>query len=538
MRIVEGYYKIKYINVLKKMERLNSKQEKTFDIKFSFYEYFLNINETYDIYYEFKSLQKHLKYLTIESKESMDKQIEERLREKYNSISNKIKKLSDIKSQKQEFLKLGEELNNCLGYNSDNYILKLIRDNNFNIISIDTTIDRETQRKLNLKKEQEKAEKLREQIKNYKLPLVEIIKDKESQNFKDMLSTGINEKKIQFPLGTNKKSYFFENFNDISNILIGGTVMSGKTSYINSILCYLLMKYTPEQVKFIIISSKIVDYSNYNGIPHLLYPVITDYSKINLILEKLQKEINLRNEKLNKKGYKNINTYNEKETSKIPRIILIVDDIISMSSTNISEFLNHYSTFGWNVGINMIVVANHPTTAYISTLSRANFPIRVSFRVISSKDSLMLLDEKGAEKLKYPGYILVKSNSIVDMTEFEVPYISDNDINKIIYDVCSKQMTNYWKNYFADFNTCNHEYLEEEVYDDPMYDEIVKFAIETGKISASLIQRRFRLGYNRAARLIDILEKHGIIGPQNGSNPREVLMNTMEKPTLKRDEKK
>ena len=361
---------------------------------------------------------------------------------------------------------------------------------------------------------------------NYKLPSNDLITCEESGEFLKTLNIDHKDLKRYFPLGYSNNQILFENFDSISNVLIGGTVMSGKTSYLNSVICYLLMKNNPSDLKLLVMTSKPVDYSYYNGIPHLIAPIIS-LGMINTTLQWLANEISNRNKILEINSSKNADIYNKSHDDKMNRIIVIIDDIISINNPSINEFLESQSILAWNVGINFIVVANHPTSDYMSTLSKANFPIRFSFKTTSSRDSKYILDEIGAEKLRCPGYMLASSNSISGIKEFKVPYIDDSDI---------KNITNYIKSVFPpklnyepfEKEQANHleidEYDDDSLYDDPLYNEVVDFVVKTGKASASLLQRRFKFGYNRAARLIDLLEERGIIGPQIGSKPRDVLV--------------
>ena len=170
---------------------------------------------------------------------------------------------------------------------------------------------------------------------------------------------------------------------------------------------------------------------------------------------------------------------------------------------------------GWNVGIHLIIVANHPTADILPSISKLNFPTRISFRVPSIKDSRMILESPGAEKISGIGNALINSNLISELEQIHTNIIEDSDICAIIKDLSNKNKIKYV--------VARKSFIEQE-YDDPLYNEVVDFTIKTGKISASLIQRRFHFGYNRAAHLIDLLEERGIIGPYNGSNFREVLV--------------
>lgn len=185
--------------------------------------------------------------------------------------------------------------------------------------------------------------------------------------------------------------------------------------------------------------------------------------------------------------------------------------------------MEYITSNGWNVNVYVIVSANHPSAKVIPTVSKSNFPARLSFRVVSSQASQIILDQNGAEKLSGFGMALYTSRMNNKIIKVQVPYISDDDITKIVSHCMSEQHSDY----SIDFIPSNQKSESSEIttdYDDPLYEEVVEFAIQTGKISASLLQRRFHLGYNRAVHMIELLEERGIVGPQNGSKPRDVLV--------------
>lgn len=514
MWLMDVLYKNKYDSLMKKMEDLNEKNGETFKDNYSFSQYFRNVIKIYDIYKEFESLKKRFKKFSyLESKESLNIQVRGQLHKKYEAIV-KLSRNENYDIRKEKLINLEDELISCLNSKCDFIINDLIKEN-------DKLLNNLTENNNRMIKEIEEKQKFKELIDNYILPSKDLITCEESVEFLKTINIEHKDLKYYFPLGYSNNKILFENFDNISNVLIGGTVMSGKTSYLNSLICYLLMKYKPSDLKLLIMSSKPVDYSYYNGIPYLVATIISP-EMINTMLQWLTSEISNRNKKLEISSSKNVDIYNKNHDDKMNRIIVIIDDIVSINNPSINDFLERQSILAWNVGINFIVVANHPTSDYMSTLSKANFPIRFSFKTTSLRDSKYILNEIGAEKLRCPGYMLASSNSISGIMEFKVPYIDDSDI---------KNITNYIKSVFPP--KLNYESLEKEQdtnleideYDnDPLYNEVVEFVVKTGKASASLLQRRFTLGYNRAAHLIDILEEKGIIGPQIGSKPRKVLV--------------
>lgn len=383
---------------------------------------------------------------------------------------------------------------------------------------------------LQMKKENNSNETIKEEQKiepekEYKLPKLSILGDKESKGIIPYIEKMKNKKGIAIPIGSNEKDIIIENINTMPNLLIGGTVMSGKTSFINTIICSILLTKKPTEVKLMIFDSKRIDYVIYNSIPHLMIPVISDIKKLNISLQMVCSEIQRRMDLLRETNSKNIDSYNKNAECKYHDIVVILDDYSGLNNMEeINESIEYITANGWNVNVYMIVSSNHPSAKVIPTVSKANFPARLSFKVVSSQASQIILDEVGAEKLSGQGSALYTSRLNESLLKIKVPYITDDDINRIA-NYCKEQLPlQYMK---IENNTNN----KTEKYDDPMYNEVVEFAIQTGKISASLIQRRFRFGYNRAERMIDLLEARGIVGPSNGSKPREVLVKMEEDDT-------
>ena len=324
------------------------------------------------------------------------------------------------------------------------------------------------------------------------------------------------------------------------HLLVAGSTGSGKSVCINTIICSMLMRYKPSEIKLVLVDPKKVELSNYNGIPHLLCPVVTDPRKANATLQKIVAEMEKRYELFSEKEVKNIAGYNEwveKENkksldhpiSKMHYIVVIIDelaDLMMVASKEVQDSIMRITQMARAAGIHLIVATQRPSTDIITGVIKNNIPSRIAFAVSSSIDSRTILDASGAEKLLGRGDMLFAPMGENVPTRVQGCYISDNDINKLI-EYCKTQGTAKYNEEFTndEIHTSSSGSANSEADgDEPMYDEIVKFAVETGKISASLVQRRFRFGYNRAARVIDLLESRGIIGPQNGSKPREVLI--------------
>lgn len=329
------------------------------------------------------------------------------------------------------------------------------------------------------------------------------------------------------------------------HLLVAGSTGSGKSVCINSIIISLLMHYRPDEVKLVLVDPKQVELSNYNGVPHLLAPVVTDPKKASLVLQKVVVEMDKRYKVLAAKGVKNIADYNKKieeenkrhpesPEAKMNYLVVIVDemaDLMIVAKKEVEDSIMRITQLARAAGIHLIVATQRPSTDIITGVIKTNIPSRIAFSVASYIDSRTILDAPGAEKLLGKGDMLYLPMGDPFPTRIQGCYISDDEINKIIKFVSSQQEASYDEsltNVSADTSGSVEAVPLNDDIDDPIYDEVVKFAVETGKVSASLLQRRFRLGYNRAARIVDLLEERGIIGPQNGSKPREVLVKLQE----------
>lgn len=361
----------------------------------------------------------------------------------------------------------------------------------------------------------------------YKIPNLAIIKDEASKSFVDFCKEIKQKKDVIIPIGRNQEEFICEKLSEMPNMLIAGTVMSGKTTYINSIISSILLTKKPDEVKIVIFDSKKVDYSIYNGTPHLMVPVINDSNKLNIVLQMIRTEIERRMELLNNANVKNITKYNNMVTedgNKIPDILIIIDDLTNLNGLEeLNKKIEDISLNGWNVNVYMIISANHPSAKVMTTLSKTNFPSRLSFKVTNAQASQNIINDIGAEKLTGVGNALYVSRMIGKPIKITVPFITDEDIKNIVNKWCEQGIVNYSNNFIIKTNNIKDDNIE--TYEEPLYDEIVEFVVTTGKASASLLQRKFKLGYNRAARCIDLLEEHGIVGPSNGEKPRDVLVN-------------
>ena len=324
------------------------------------------------------------------------------------------------------------------------------------------------------------------------------------------------------------------------HLLVAGSTGSGKSVCINGIIASILMRYKPNEVKLVLVDPKKVELTNYNGIPHLLCPVVSDPKKASLTLQKVVTEMDNRFQTFSDKEVKNITGYNEmiekynkkhpeSPQSKMPYIVVIIDelaDLMLVASKEVEDSITRITQLARAAGIHLIVATQRPSTDVITGLIKNNIPSRIAFAVASQIDSRTILDQRGAERLLGKGDMLYFPMGESAPTRIQGCFINDDEIKRLI-DYCKEQGSANYDQAFENVSQNTSSGSGNSAVsgdDDEAYNDVVEFAIQTGKISASLIQRRFRFGYNRAARMMDLLEARGIVGPQNGSKPREVLV--------------
>ena len=323
--------------------------------------------------------------------------------------------------------------------------------------------------------------------------------------------------------------------NDTPHLLVAGATGSGKSVCMNCIITSILMRTKPDQVKLVMVDPKKVELTMYNGVPHLLAPVVTDPRKASIALKNIVAEMERRYDLFERTKVKNIKGYNEmceknSEYQKMPYIVVIIDelaDLMLVAAKEVEDSIMRITQMARAAGIHLIVATQRPSTDVITGVVKANIPSRISFAVSSQIDSRTILDAGGAEKLLGKGDMLFMPMGVNHPTRIQGAFISEDEIQKVVDYVCNQQKAQYDNSLTEmrnDSGSHDDGYSSEEEYEDPLYNEIVEYVINAGKVSASLLQRKYRLGYNRAARIIDLLEERGIIGPQNGSKPREVLI--------------
>lgn len=335
---------------------------------------------------------------------------------------------------------------------------------------------------------------------------------------------------------------------DMPHCLISGATNSGKSVCANTIILSLLLNYKPSDVRLIMVDPKRVEMLFYKDIPHLLCPIITESEKARVALDKLCVEMNNRFTEFSKVGVKNIASYNElmlsKGKYKMPFIILVVDEFAELmlckNHNAVEERIQKLAQLGRAAGIHLILSTQRPDVNVIPGTIKTNLPCRMTFRLSSLVDSRTVIDVGGAEKLLNNGDMLLLTPDFTGLRRVQGVYVSDKEISDVV-EYCKKQAGPQYDPNFLDLRT-EEEKMEEEKLkyvlsgnnnnessvNDDMYEEVKALVIREGKASASYLQRKFPIGYAKAARYIDMLEEEGIIGPENGSKPREVLVTSEE----------
>ncbi len=384
---------------------------------------------------------------------------------------------------------------------------------------------------------------------------VEFANDKPtSVSFYEIMASKVmqqnKDKKLMVPLG---KSIMGDigvcEINKMPHLLIAGTTGSGKSVCVNGIICSILMRAKPDEVKLAMVDPKVVELSVYNGVPHLMCPVVSDPKKAAVLLAKMVAEMEHRYQQFSETGTKKIEGYNEyiekwnaknpdAPKKKMPYIVIIIDelsDLMMVAAKEVEDSILRITQKARAAGIHLIVATQRPSTEVITGLIKANIPSRIAFAVGSGIDSRTILDQVGAEKLLGKGDMFFLPIGMNSPIRIQGSFITDDEIERIIKFTIEQQKASYEDTFM---NLEKEESQESAAVgaadvktndEDELYDEIVKFVIQTQKASASLLQRKFKIGYNKAATMVDKLEENGIIGPPTGnSKPREVLVQFSE----------
>ncbi|MCY4597301.1 MAG: DNA translocase FtsK 4TM domain-containing protein [Bryobacterales bacterium] len=327
------------------------------------------------------------------------------------------------------------------------------------------------------------------------------------------------------------------------HLLVAGQTGSGKSVMVNCVIMSILLRATPEDVRFILVDPKTVELALYRDVPHLLTPVITDMKKATNALKNATREMDRRLQLLALHGVRNIGQFNEKveqlknsssaagrdgDLEKLPYIVVIVDelaDLMMLAGRQVEESIQRLAQMARAVGIHLLLATQRPSVDVITGLIKANIPARLSFLLATRVDSRTILDSMGAESLLGKGDMLFLPPGAPRMRRLHGPLVSEDEIEAIMSHWKEQASPEYENDYLESPEGESEESdgVDEGAFDDPMYRDAVQLVLEMGKASTSTLQRRLRLGYGRAARILDAMEKDGIIGPPDGSRPREVL---------------
>jgi S-DNA-T family DNA segregation ATPase FtsK/SpoIIIE len=352
--------------------------------------------------------------------------------------------------------------------------------------------------------------------------LKEVLTSEDFENTKDGIKIGLGLDISGAPV--------VGKINELPHMLIAGATGSGKSVCINVIINSILLTKKPHQVKFVLIDPKRVELSVYDELPHLLTPVVTDPRKASQALMWVVQEMEKRYQLLAKKGVRNITQYNKKiktskdEDKELPFVVIVIDelaDLMMVASKDVEDSICRIAQMGRAAGIHLVIGTQRPSVDVITGLIKANIPARIAFAVSSSVDSRTILDMSGAERLLGNGDMLYMPPGLNKPIRVQGSYISESEINKISQFIKDQKDANYAKENFNKSSDTVTSVLEDR---DELFEEALLEFIDYGSASISLLQRRFRIGYTRAARIVDQLEEAGAISGYAGSKPRDVLM--------------
>ena len=341
-------------------------------------------------------------------------------------------------------------------------------------------------------------------------------------------SSNFKNKDIKLPIALGKSISGIPITGDLSSmphLLIAGTTGSGKSVCINTIILSLLYKHSPDKCKFILIDPKMLELSTYEGIPHLLCPVITEAKKAASVLGWVVKEMESRYKLMTREGVKNIDGYNSKHTHSMPYIVVIVDemsDLMLVAGKEIENYIQKLSQMARAAGIHIIMATQRPSVDVITGTIKANFPTRISFQVTSKIDSRTILGEQGAEQLLGKGDMLYMS-SANRIVRIHAPYVSENEIDKVNNYIRSQAEPDYVDEILSFADERDEGASLSNDNKDELYETAVGIIKSEGKASTSFLQRKLQIGYNRAARIIDMMEDNGIVSKANHVGKRDVL---------------
>lgn len=344
-------------------------------------------------------------------------------------------------------------------------------------------------------------------------------------------------KKLLFALGRDISGQVIEGeLNKMPHILIAGATGSGKSVCINGIITSILMRANPSEVKMMMIDPKKVELNVYNGIPHLLTPVVTDPKKASMALKKVVAEMEHRYELFSETGTRNLEAYNkyiqkqneltEDKKALLPYIVVLVDelaDLMMVAAKDVEDSITRLAQMARAAGIHLIIATQRPSVDVITGIIKANIPSRIAFSVSSQVDSRTILDVGGAEKLLGRGDMLYIPVGMSKPLRVQGAFLSDSEVERVVQHCIEQQKVTYQEDMIPEAEPETSKEVEDELFDDA-----VQLVVEMQSASVSMLQRRFRIGYNRAARLIDAMEDNQIVGPYEGNKPRIVLVSPPE----------
>jgi len=357
--------------------------------------------------------------------------------------------------------------------------------------------------------------------------LKELLESNEFKSYKSKLKMALGKDISGRPVITD--------LGDMPHLLIAGTTGSGKTICVNCLIMSLLYNNSPDELKLLMVDPKMVELAVFNGLPHLICPVVTEHKKVSSALNWVVNEMNSRYKVLAEAGAKNIDAYNTKvksgkikdTTDIIPYIVVMIDelaDLMMVAQADIESAITRLAQLSRAVGIHIVLATQRPSVDVITGVIKANFPARISFKVATKVDSRTVLDMNGADKLLGKGDMLFLEPGTEKPLRAQGGLISDNEIEKVTDFIKSQRGAEYDENILKVQKKHGSKTFEK----DEVYYEGVRLVLDTKQASVSMLQRKLGVGYTRAARLIDMMEEEGIVGPYQGSKPRDILVDSME----------
>ncbi|KAB2892074.1 MAG: cell division protein FtsK [Desulfobulbaceae bacterium] len=337
-----------------------------------------------------------------------------------------------------------------------------------------------------------------------------------------------NSEKLSIALGLDVVgNLVLDNLAKMPHLLIAGATGAGKSVGINTIIASILFNATPSEVRFLMIDPKRIELSGYEGIPHLLHPVVVDPRLASRALNWAVREMERRYRLLEEARVKSFDSYNKQIKEKLPYIVIIVDelaDLMMVASKDVETAIARLAQMARAAGIHLILATQRPSVDVLTGLIKANFPTRISFKVSSKIDSRTILDASGAEHLLGAGDMLFLAPGTSRIKRIHGAYISEAETSRLVEFLREQGGSEYDETILDEIESDNGKGEEDSLEYDERYDEAVAIVTESGQASISMLQRRLRVGYNRAARMIETMEQEGVIGPADGSKAREVLV--------------